>query len=47
MLAEKFLDLGKKLDSAEKISLLMQTPAAALGSCRYKLGDPKENTVGF
>ena len=44
VLAEKFLDLGKKLDSAEKISLLMQTPAAALGSCRYKLGDPKENT---
>ena len=40
VLAEKFLDLGKKLDSAEKISLLMQTPAAALGSCRYKLGDP-------
>ena len=35
VLAEKFLDLGKKLDSAEKISLLMQTPAAALGSCRY------------
>ena len=34
VLAEKFLDLGKKLDSAEKISLLMQTPAAALGSCR-------------
>ena len=30
VLAEKFLDLGKKLDSAEKISLLMQTPAAAL-----------------
>ena len=25
VLAEKFLDLGKKLDSAEKISLLMQT----------------------
>ena len=46
-LAEKFLDLGKKLDSAEKISLLMQTPAAALGSCRYKLGDPKENTEEF
>ena len=47
VLAEKFLDLGKKLDSAEKISLLMQTPAAALGSCRYKLGDPKENTEDF
>lgn len=42
VLAEKFLDLGKKLDSAEKISLLMQTPAAALGSCRYKLGDPEK-----
>ena len=41
VLAEKFLDLGKKLDSAEKISLLMQTPAAALGSCRYKLGTRK------
>ena len=47
VLAEKFLDLGKKLDSAEKISLLMQTPAAALGSCRYKLGDPEENKENF
>ena len=47
VLAEKFLDLGKKLDSAEKISLLMQTPAAALGSCRYKLGDPEENKEDF
>ena len=47
VLAEKFLDLGQKLDSAEKISLLMQTPAAALGSCRYKLGDPEENKEDF
>ena len=47
VLAEKFVDLGTKLDSAEKISLLMQTPAAALGSCRYKLGDPKENPEDF
>ena len=23
----------------------MQTPAAALGSCRYKLGDPEENWI--
>ncbi len=37
VLAEKFLDLGKKLIQ-QKNSLLMQTPAAALGSCRYKLG---------
>ena len=48
VLAEKiFLILEKKLDSAEKISLLMQTPAAALGSCRYKLGDPEEKQGGF
>ena len=45
VLAEKFLDLGKKLDSAEKISLLMQTPAAALGSCRYKLPESLEDPV--
>lgn len=25
----------------------MQTPAAALGSCRYKLGDPEENKEDF
>ena len=46
-LFEKYKLLGKKLDSAEKISLLMQTPAAALGSCRYKLGDPEENKEDF
>ena len=45
VLAEKFLDLGKKLDSAEKISLLMQTPAAALGSCRYKLPEDLTDAV--
>ena len=45
VLAEKFLDLGKKLDSAEKISLLMQTPAAALGSCRYKLPEDLSDPV--
>ena len=46
VLAEKFLDLGKKLDSAEKISLLMQTPAAALGSCRYKLPEDLTDRAG-
>lgn len=34
---ENFIDLREKIQSAESIDLLCQTPAAALGSCRVKL----------
>ena len=37
VLAERFIDLRQKLDSTEKLQLLCQTPAAALGSCRLKI----------
>jgi 6-phosphofructokinase len=37
VLEERFLDLGKHIRSMEDFSLLCQTPAAALGSCRLKI----------
>ena len=37
VLSRRFIDLRQKLDSTEKLSLLCQTPAAALGSCRLKI----------
>ena len=46
-LQKNFLILEKNWIQQKKISLLMQTPAAALGSCRYKLGDPEENKEDF
>ena len=47
LLNEDFFSLSKKLDTPEKIELLMQTPAAILGSCRHKLGNWKENTQEY
>ena len=37
ILNETICDLGAQLDGEEKLKLLEQTPAAALGSCRKKL----------
>ena len=37
--AENFIDLREKVSGAEQLDLLAQTPAAALGSCRFKLKD--------
>ena len=37
VLEERFLDLGQHIRSVEDFSLLCQTPAAALGSCRLKI----------
>lgn len=34
---ERFIDLGERLNSPEKLRTLYNTPAAALGSCRMKL----------
>lgn len=43
LLAEEIIDLGPMMESTENMTLLSHTPAAALGSCRYKLkGDPEE-----
>lgn len=43
VLEEKFVNLTKKVDSAEKRDMLSRTPAAALGSCRFKLRDIDED----
>ena len=43
VLEEKFINLSKKVDSAEKREMLSRTPAAALGSCRFKLRDMNED----
>ena len=43
VLNENFVNLDEVCDTKEKRDLLSVTPAAALGSCRWKLKDPKEN----
>lgn len=43
VLEEKFVNLTKKIDTAEKSDMLSRTPAAALGSCRFKLKDIDED----
>lgn len=47
VMEEHFLDLGEKIKSAEDLELLSQTPAAALGSCRFKLTDPKVDDTQY
>ena len=44
---ERLVDLGKIFSSEQHFTDLEHTPAAALGSCRKKLPDPKENTLSF
>ena len=43
VLEENFVNLTQKVDSAEKRDMLSRTPAAALGSCRFKLKDINED----
>lgn len=43
VLEEKFINLTKKVNSAEKRDMLSRTPAAALGSCRFKLRNMNED----
>lgn len=43
VLEEKFINLTKKIDTKEKSDMLSRTPAAALGSCRFKLRDIDED----
>lgn len=45
--AENFIDLREKVRSAAQLDLLAQTPAAALGSCRYKLKDLEKDQKQF
>lgn len=47
VLNENFVNLDEVCDTKEKRDLLSVTPAAALGSCRRKLKDPKENAEEF
>ena len=47
VLQEDFFSLSDKLHSSEQLDLLMQTPGAALGSCRYKLGSWEKNTQEY
>ncbi len=42
-LREDFVDLTEMFAEEGKLKTLAQTPAAALGSCRKKLGDPETN----
>ena len=44
---ERLVDLGKIFNSEQHFTDLEHTPAAALGSCRKKLPDPKENPLSF
>ena len=47
VLNENFVNLDEVCDTKEKRDLLSVTPAAALGSCRWKLKDPTENAEEF
>lgn len=47
VLNENLVNLDEVCDTKEKRDLLSVTPAAALGSCRWKLKDPKENAEEF
>ncbi|NLJ94437.1 MAG: 6-phosphofructokinase [Clostridiaceae bacterium] len=45
VLEEDFFDMGQ--EDEEELLLLKQTPASALGSCRYKLADPDEDDTDY
>lgn len=47
VLNENFVKLDEICKSKEKRDLLAITPAAALGSCRWKLKDPRQNVKEF
>ncbi|MBQ7146805.1 MAG: 6-phosphofructokinase [Lachnospiraceae bacterium] len=46
-LEERLVDLDTVLGSNELVKLLRKTPAAFLGSCRFKLPDPEKDTTVF
>lgn len=45
ILKENIIDLGEL--SEDDLDKLMRTPSSALGSCRYKLADPKKDETDF
>ena len=47
VLGDEFVDLGKILTSEYDIDLLMKTPSTVLGSCRFKLKDPREDDSDY
>lgn len=47
VLNDEFVDLSKILTSDYDIDLLMKTPSTVLGSCRFKLKDPREDDSDF
>lgn len=47
ILEEKFIDLGILLRNTEDLEVLAQTPAAALGSCRFKLKCLEESDAQY
>ncbi|CAI3636217.1 MAG: 6-phosphofructokinase [Clostridium sp.] len=40
---ENFMDIEEKVKNTESMNILCNTPSSALGSCRYKLGNRKED----
>lgn len=47
VLEERFVDLRDKIQSTRDLDILCQTPAAALGSCRFKLKSLEEDHSQF
>ena len=47
VLEDHLIPLHSVLSSPEKMTLLCHTPAAALGSCRYKLNDYRQNETDY
>ena len=47
VLNECFLQLEEFITDTNTMELLCQTPAAALGSCRFKLGDLESNSKQY
>jgi len=46
-LQDQVVDLDTVLVSNEQVKLLRKTPAAFLGSCRFKLPDPEKDSTVF
>lgn len=47
ILQEKIIDLLDYINNTMDLDKLAQTPAAALGSCRFKLAGPEEDTAQY
>lgn len=47
VLEERFVDLRQKIDGTGDLDILCQTPAAALGSCRFKLKNPADDASQY